>query len=126
MPIPENLRDVFETVSKATDEGRAPWKAAPIKGMFFLALEDFSVQIWKRSVFRKPPVAAGVATGTPTIDMNLLDANGKRFEGFTLDSSDSDFNNLAELVEKACRAAESRTDERLSKFKQQLTEKLGA
>jgi len=122
MPIPENLRDVFEMVSKATDDGRARWKPGPFPGMFFLALEDFSVQLWSK--IKRGTL--GPDSQVEEIVMNLLDSNGERFQGFALDFNDSDFKNLATLINKAAQAAKNRADERLSKFKQQLAEKLGA
>jgi hypothetical protein len=129
MPIPEKLADVFNKVSNATKEGRAAWKPVPIKGMYFLTLGDFSVQLWKKDMFRGNAHTTGVATSTSTIAMNLLNADGKRFEGFTVGPDDPDFDNMVKLVESASSAAGGstahETDQQLTKFKQQLTEKLG-
>jgi hypothetical protein len=120
MPITNNLQDVFETVSKATMDGRATWKPGATTEMLFLQMDDYLIELLKE---RRTVGIAG-PNGRSAISFIILDSTGTRLADFTLEPSDSDFNKLFKLFEKAGQNLPS-VDEKLSKFKQQLTAKLG-
>jgi hypothetical protein len=120
MPITNNLRDVFEKVFKATMDGRATWKLGATTEALFLQMGDFLIELLKE---RRTVGIAG-PNDRSAIGFIILDSTGSRLADFTLEPSDIDFNSLYVLFEKARQSVPS-VDEKFSKFKQQLTAKLG-
>jgi hypothetical protein len=131
MPIPEDLREIFDKVCKATDEGRATWGSGVSPDVVVLALSDFSVQVERNFRTVRRPVNPTVGTTayfspSPVFGFKTLDRQGDCIDGFELSEGDGEeFKKIQHLFEMARRNTED-VKGKLSKLKEQLTAKLGA
>ena len=84
MPIPNDLREIFNMVVKATNEGRHIWTEGPSPQMLFLNLDDFSAQLWKKYV------SAGVIHGGARwpISFSIFDKRGVPIKSTELNPGD--------------------------------------
>ena len=134
MSIPDDLRDIFEKVRKATEEGRIAWNAGPLPDTMVLTLDDFSFQIERK--FRPPTVMHPPSANAPpgvydyspqlVLGFKVLDRRGDLVDGFELRMADGDeFKTMESLFETARRSTQD-IQGKLSRLKEQLAAKLGA
>jgi hypothetical protein len=131
MPIPADLKEIFEKVYKATEEGRAKWEGGPLPEILSLRFSEFSVQLDRR--FRSPHVMAAPPKGaTPgwqkppeMFRFRIVDDRGDTLDDFeAVEGDGEDFDRLRNLFE-AARRSRSDVRDKLSNLSKQLSEKFG-